>query len=549
MDQPFPTSATAAASGTQHAHPVRICSHDDYPSMLAGVAKAVAGLTGPLFTTDVDPASLWRAWLAGLPESERQPHTCHACRQFIERFGGLVSFTEDGTPASLFNDEALVKHGMYASSFWAVATLAQRGRVNGVFVSAEKQWGTESTRDKKRIGHTWHHLHATPPAHLVHRRVTQTAGQRAAELREDHGTLLRALADFKIENVRQALSLAESEALYRSEKVAGRLRWLLNLHEEREAHKGSFSNHAWLAVATAPAGFCHVRSSVVGSLLEDLEAGKPFAEVKRAFDAKMHPLQYQRPTAPPSVGNIKQAEAIVAKLGVEASLRRRYAKLDEVKALWKPAPKKELVNAGGVFAHLVPAPGGMAPLSAKGPVMTWEKFARTVLPGAESIQALVPMTGSFHALVTASDPDAPAILQWDRDGARNPVSWYTYAGVRYASQWNLSAGTWVDVPAICLMPNQWQDGFEHHGKGIIAILDGCRDTQPAGLCLFPELLKSEFHSIRSTIEAHSRTRKIEGYQEASACGLAVRAGGDRGELRVRVLSRGTVTEYGIDRWD
>jgi len=46
----------------------------------------------PLFTTDVDQDELWLAYLSGFPNADdRQHHTCHACRQFIQRFGGLVT--------------------------------------------------------------------------------------------------------------------------------------------------------------------------------------------------------------------------------------------------------------------------------------------------------------------------------------------------------------------------------------------------------------------------------------------------------------------------
>src|SRR5262249_16422363 len=140
-------------------------------------------------------------------------------------------------------------------------------------------------------------------------------------------------------------------------------------------------NLLWLAVATAPAGFCHVRSSVVGSLLEDIQDGKPFDAVKRAFDEKMSPLQYQRPTAPPSDGNIKQAEEPGAKPGSAGALRRRYARLEDLQTIWRPFAEPE-ATPDGVFGHLREKKRD-APLRATGSTMTWEKFARTVLPNAE----------------------------------------------------------------------------------------------------------------------------------------------------------------------
>ena len=45
--------------------------------------------------------------------------------------------------------------------------------------------------------------------------------------------------------------------------------------------------------------------------------------------------------------------------------------------------------------------------------MTWEKFYKTVMPGADSIEVLVDNTNRFMGLVTAAEPTAENILQWD----------------------------------------------------------------------------------------------------------------------------------------
>ena len=39
-------------------------------------------------------------------------------------------------------------------------------------------------------------------------------------------------------------------------------------------------NLFWLTVALAPAGWCHVKNTMIGSLVEDLADGLPFADRK-----------------------------------------------------------------------------------------------------------------------------------------------------------------------------------------------------------------------------------------------------------------------------
>jgi hypothetical protein len=303
----------------------------------------------------------------------------------------------------------------------------------------------------------------------------------------------------------------------------------------------------WAAVAKAPAGFCHPRSSMIGTLLEDIAAGKSYEDVAKSFAAKMGPLQYQRPQAAPSTGAIKQAEELFEKLGLAPALRRRFARVDEVQALWRPPAAQPVAKRGeGVFAHLTPK--GAAPTVAMvtpAITMTWEKFARTVLPDAAELELRVrmfPERANFGALVTAVDPEAPPLLQWDRPEQRNPVSWYVWHGGSPATQWGLHAD-YAKISAITESPAHWYggEGNKQHARGIFLVLEGARESRNAGLALFPECLRSELHGVRAA---------IEGMADGSACGLLLTAGNTSWGVAIRVTSKGGDKQsYLIDRMD
>jgi hypothetical protein len=326
----------------------------------------------------------------------------------------------------------------------------------------------------------------------------------------------------------------------------------LHLLRDVATHK---ANATWLAVALAPPGFCHPRSSMVGTLLEDLAAGMDFDAVAARFSAKMHPLQYQRPQAAPSAGAIAQAEKIVEQLGAAGSLRRRFARLEEVEALWKPqAPAaKPAPGAAGVFGHLIAkgAPEQRTDMAIPPVTMTWVKFRETVLPTAERIEFMArAKRDSFVALLTAVNPEAPPILQWDLPERRNPVSWYFWHGGSSPEQFGLHEGQAVPVSAICFQPSMWSDPekFKHQGLGLVFLLDGARETRQSGGALFPETLKSEFHGVRSVIEAYSRSAEIEGIEAATACGLGLTKGSNWNHV-FRVMGAGRTVDYRLDRWD
>lgn len=303
----------------------------------------------------------------------------------------------------------------------------------------------------------------------------------------------------------------------------------------------------------APARFCHPRSSMIATLLDDIAGGKSFDQAKAAWAAKMHPLQYQRPQAAPTAGAIAAAERDFEKLGAASALQRRYATLaDILEKVWQPRAPVQRAAAGGVFGS-VKAKGEAAPaMSMRAPAITitWDKFQRTVLPTVDTMQIYVPQQPlTFVAMTTAADPDALPILQWDSAERRNPVALYMWHGGSMPSSFSLQGNQFHKVNAITMRPHMWfGGGFDHQSTGAIFIIDGARETRTgAGNALFPVTLKSEFHGMRAVIEAHSKTTRMEGMAEGDACGLHI--GKDGCGVHVRVVSGGQISEYKIDRWD
>ncbi len=521
-------------------------SEAPYHAFLAGVQTRFAELTHgkPLFTVGIDGGALWSLYLGGLPVDERQHHTCHACRHFIERHGNLVLIAEDGTLTSPVWDEALATPEL-RGAVQSIREAVEKAKVNGVFLSSEKVWGTPQTGE-------WRHLAVKPLNGCVYRGTLLNAGQRMAELREDFRCLQTALDEFKPQALKQARTILEADALARSERFLGPVAWLEARHGDRKAKNAALrTNLLWLAVATAPAGFCKPRSGMVGTLLEDLISGMDVADVKRRFDAKMHPLQYQRPQAPPSAGNIRQAEEAFEKLGLASALDRRFATpADVLEWTWRPSAAKPAAPEGGVFGHLKAkgqARASRVELPSK--TMTWAKFRDAVLPGAEKLELIVPYSsGAFCALVTAVDPEAPALLKWDREDRRNPVNWYFYHGGSVASRWSLSPGA-VPVVGITPKPNLWQEGFAYEGEAVMFVLEGARDRDNRSLALFPETLRSELHGVRATLEAHSRSRSLQPVEGQLASGMMFGSGQAWSDLALRVTTADSVATYKLDRWD
>ncbi len=429
----------------------------------------------PLFTTNVE--GLFETYLDGLPDDRRQHYNCNCCRRFIETYGGLVTID---LPQPEFNNSG----GQTEPVFWTGSAPANwpeffqlsiihmrkkvmKAKVTGVFLSSEPKWGTAQNvpgKGSKYEGMTWTHLSAVAPYTFAGGILT--ADQKMAERKEEFGMLSHGLADYPMNLVEQAVRVLEADAVSRSEKALGIAKWFLELHQRIKDVKGELrKNLVWLTVATAPPGYCHVRSTMISTLLEDIKGGWDFSTIQKRWADKMHPLQYQRPTAPVSSGQIQVAEKLIETMGLASALRRRYATREDVdkitRPLWQTTPLVDLKSAkGGVFDHLRGADKKTVQTIELPPTnVSMEKFESKILPGALKLEVKLGVYDSmpFYGLLTAVDPDAKPIHQWDRpsfapEAVANTVSHYFWHGGSMAGHWNLTAG-WNEVSAVYTQPS------------------------------------------------------------------------------------------------
>lgn len=518
-----------------------------------------------VFQVDVDPDELYRAYLKGFSTHELiHHHTCTACAHFIRHYGGLVTISTDGsrgviTPLLWPQSQTHIEK-LYRQPIKNLYTLVKNAKVKGVFYSDLPHWGIPKSRDSVR-NKVWTHFNAKN--HSVWKDRLQTANQGMASRRENYADILRALADpnFAPQHLATALQLLEGDALYREERHLGPARWLKGLQDARAKLREPYkSAYTWAMVAEAPEGFLHPRGGMLGTLVEGIAENKPFDQIKREFAAKMDPMKYQRAQVAPSAGNVKRAEDIVRKLGIERSLLRRPATFRDLNTVWIPTLEiqdahvgKKPVAVGGVFGNVATktvAPEAPRRQRMKLPqqTMTWAKFKQTILPTAEQIDVWVPNAAAHIAgFLSAQDVSAPPILAWDYEDARNPASWYIYNGGSSPRDWNITYG-WNRCTGIALHPALWNESrpLPQQGSGGAFLIQGAYDTRNPGPCLFPEILQSDLREVRSTIEGYNRSTRIPNAKQDAVAGLVF---GQSTAVRIMVKTATTEGEILIDRWE
>lgn len=502
----------------------------------------------PIFKTTA--TSLFDLFLEGIPAGFRQHYNCRNCQSFIDTYGGLVILDERGskTPvcwSQTWDLPAVFFHG----SIRSICLMIDKAAVTGQFFSeAPRAWGNPV--NGSRNGNVWNHFHAilSRPQFKHH---LLTADQMMADAKERYRMLSRALANFPSSLAVRAQAILSSSDVYRREAISGKADWFLRVHNALVGMTGRQRHHiVWHFVANAPPDFCHVSGSLFGSFLQDLKDGVSASLALAGLKEKLDPTKYMRPQAPATEGNIKRAEEIVQKLGIEKSLERRWAGYEDIRFIWEPQAQEYAPPTTGVFDHLKKTNLAASPEFLPRITMTWKKFNREVLPAAKNINIHIgDLPQNFAFLLTAVHQDAPPILQWDNPGRRNPVSWYLYKNGILPRVANLAGNRWYEVSGICLQPPQWyEDCNPKWGRSAILLIRQVLDTRGGSLALFPEILRSELHEIRATIEAHSREKKPDSIDGDRAGGIKIE---DQGPINVllKVTTPLFCREIFIDRWD
>jgi hypothetical protein len=513
--------------------------------------KNILLTTSHLFKTDIDPDLLWDMYIqsiesiAGADVARRL--NCHVCKSFIRKFGPIVKIEEDGELTPILWSWTSNDDGPLSTTFKLINNHMKNAKITSLWTSDLAEIGM-SSNVSKTTGVTWTHLSATLPPHLyVHGVTLYSADQLMAKSRQRFSTLMNnetGIHRIKLSTFETAVKLFESHSLNRSDQFVDVARFHAN---SKKAIVGSrrVGNQIWRELMSRPEGWENVNSTAIGKLYSWIESSWTLESIKHTWNTMVSGDNYQRPTELPSEGTIAQAEEVIAKLGLESALERRYARLEEIRCLWKP--KEGVVAAretkGGIFSslkaknsnHNTPVVYNVDPKH-----ITWERFAEKIMIDADKIEFLTVPMGNYAGMTTAEHADSRPILKWDKMEDRYPISGYLYAKGSSPAVWSLPVTSFVNVTGIARLPG--------HEETYVIILEGAVDKHlEKGLGLFPETLINELHGVRSVIEAFSAERSLSGKEEASACGYQI--GRNNCAMRLRVTVGDDVRDYVVDRFD
>jgi hypothetical protein len=268
---------------------------------------------------------LFQIYLSSFPEGadpifrERRVHDCQCCKQFIRNLGSLVAI-KDGKILTVWQELGELPHP-YDVVAAALDSRVQSAGIASIFATKELNFGTASNRDNHDPSIVWNHFHGAAPLSCVVANPGEKIGRQAAAFSVGK----RGLSEISLEAIDAVLDLINDNGLYRGAEFK---KGLAGFRALKVAYSKASSDLLVWEHLHSPS-LC-IRNTVIGTLLTDLSEGKPEEDAVRAFEAKVAPESYKRPTAVVTGRMIENAVAKIRDLGLEEAISRRFARLEDI---------------------------------------------------------------------------------------------------------------------------------------------------------------------------------------------------------------------------
>lgn len=342
-----------------------------------------------LFRVDIEGDELWELYLEAFPSGsnpmfrKRTQHDGSYDRHTIRRVGNVVAVIR-GQFVSIWDAPDL--ESPYKEVAKVLSSKVKAAVIVSLFRTKETVFGYETTKERLEDGsfYTWNHFHVC----IAKKHQSSEVGKDLGDASTTRSVLERGLEEITPDALKEIVDLIDSDALYRGDEHLAQVqefRALQYLYSLKDKSRDTF---LWTSLGTRVARF---RNTVIGTLAVDLSEGKGLEQSVAAFESKVAPQNYKRPTALITAGMVKEAMKTIASLDLEPALERRYAKLSDVSVnnvVWVSNSAKPVMK-GGIADLLAEAVTKKPVSTGKVEEIGIESFIAEVMPKARSLEMLV----------------------------------------------------------------------------------------------------------------------------------------------------------------
>lgn len=299
-----------------------------FKDLSEAVAKQIDAMKDdPWFEVALPKDELWDLYLASFPEGvnpfykARTEHDCNCCKNFIRDIGGLVAIC--GTEIKTVWD-VQIGDGNFQVVADALAKRLRQATIANAYSHVSLNVGVKKSLQQHPDGsvQSWDHFYGKVPKEVVNVSAT-----KQSEINANVAVFKRGLEEITDNSVDVILELIDQNSIYRGEEFKKVLQDFKSL---KLGYANYTSNKEYFLWANWNAHGSRIRNTAIGTLLQDLSADVELDHAVKSFEAKVAPTNYKRPAPLITKKMIDQALAVIKDDGLESSLQRRFAVIEDI---------------------------------------------------------------------------------------------------------------------------------------------------------------------------------------------------------------------------
>ena len=412
--------------------------------------------TGKLFRVELTGQQIWDLYLSSFTKENdpvfRDPassvHNCNHCKNFIRRYGNIVSVDEHYNIATMFDvvaDEefentakvlsAAIKASkiteVFFETFNELNSLPYESctKSNAVFqlgvVSNPKRYTKEEAEKfgvvKPNEVRTFNHIHL-----FVDKAFVDASGNSVEAImgnyRDAKNVFQRAMETISLDTLNLVKDLINQGSLLDGATHLFKIEQIIPLKQEYDNLPTSQRDN-WCWVKSFKLPFAKFRNELIGVLCSELSEGEELNKACQSWNKRVDPANYMKASAPITKKQIEEARLFVEENGYTESFNRRFATIDDIKV-------SEILhsNVGDGKIKSVSIFDGVKSTSTRHKrnefegveEVTIDKFMKDILPSCTSVEAFFANSqqGNLVSLTTANDENSKPIFKWS-----NNYSW------------------------------------------------------------------------------------------------------------------------------
>lgn len=412
---------------------------------------------GKLFRANISGYEIWEIYLNSFEENDnpvfRDPQSssnnCNNCKNFIRRYGNIISINRDGNIKTLFSNLLDIPRE-YITPLKAIDLLIKSKKIANVFFETYNELQSlpyescKKNQDVYQLGishnnkrytkeesklygvvkpneiRTFYHFNIKLPTQFVDK-TGESIEAIMAHYRDKYQVFKRAMEEIPLDTLNLVKDLINQGSLLDG---TAHLHSIEEISDYKNQYEGVLEdNWLWLTSYEIEERTAKFKNTLIGVLCTELAEGEELNKACQNWNKRVDPVNYHKATAPITKKQIESAKRFVEENGYEESFDRRLATIEDIKA-------SEILhlNSGDRTIKKVSIFDNVKSTSTRHKrsqfdnveEISIEKFMKDILPSCSSVEAYLEnrMESNLVTITTTNKDSSKPIFKWN-----NNYSW------------------------------------------------------------------------------------------------------------------------------